>query len=107
VIRFSSSLGCIGNFCILRILAASGWVVHHCQHSSLAVVFAPHFPLLPPPFVHDERAMSEPRKAGLFESMALGGTSAIFAVNFTHPIVRRSVAASSFAASVASTSHRG
>lgn len=29
---------------------------------------------------------AEPKKAGLFESMALGGTAAIFAVNFTHPI---------------------
>jgi hypothetical protein len=27
-------------------------------------------------------------KAGLFESMALGGLAASFAVNFTHPIVR-------------------
>lgn len=26
------------------------------------------------------------RKASLFESMALGGSSAVFAVNFTHPI---------------------
>ena len=33
--------------------------------------------------------MSEAKKAGLFESMALGGTAAIFAVNFTHPIVRQ------------------
>lgn len=30
--------------------------------------------------------MSTPRKPGLFESMALGGTAASFAVNFTHPI---------------------
>ena len=29
-----------------------------------------------------------PRKASLLESMALGGTAASFAVNFTHPIVR-------------------
>lgn len=29
---------------------------------------------------------AEPRKANLFESMGLGGTSAVFAVNFTHPI---------------------
>lgn len=33
-------------------------------------------------------ASAAPRKAGLFESMALGGTAAMFAVNFTHPIVR-------------------
>ncbi|KAL7578135.1 hypothetical protein ACA910_012581 [Epithemia clementina (nom. ined.)] len=30
--------------------------------------------------------MTERRKAGLFESMALGGAAASFAVNFTHPI---------------------
>lgn len=30
--------------------------------------------------------MPEPSKANLFQSMALGGTSAVFAVNFTHPI---------------------
>jgi hypothetical protein len=30
--------------------------------------------------------MVELRKAGLFESMGLGGMSAVFAVNFTHPI---------------------
>jgi len=30
--------------------------------------------------------MAEPRKAGLLESMALGGGAASFAVNFTHPI---------------------
>jgi len=30
--------------------------------------------------------MTEPRKAYLLESMGLGGTSAVFAVNFTHPI---------------------
>lgn len=30
--------------------------------------------------------MSEPKKANLFQSMALGGSSAVFAVNFTHPI---------------------
>ena len=30
------------------------------------------------------------RKANLFESMALGGAAASFAVNFTHPIVRSS-----------------
>ena len=30
--------------------------------------------------------MAEPRKANLIQSMALGGTSAVFAVNFTHPI---------------------
>jgi hypothetical protein len=30
--------------------------------------------------------MSEPQKANLIQSMALGGTSAVFAVNFTHPI---------------------
>jgi Mitochondrial carrier protein len=29
---------------------------------------------------------AQPRKANLLESMALGGTSAVFAVNFTHPI---------------------
>lgn len=29
---------------------------------------------------------AEPRKATLLESMALGGASAVFAVNFTHPI---------------------
>ena len=29
---------------------------------------------------------TQPRKASLFESMALGGSSAVFAVNFTHPI---------------------
>jgi len=29
----------------------------------------------------------EGRKPGLFESMALGGMAAMFAVNFTHPIV--------------------
>lgn len=34
---------------------------------------------------------AEPRKANLLESMGLGGTSAVFAVNFTHPIVRFSV----------------
>jgi hypothetical protein len=28
------------------------------------------------------------KEAGLFESMALGGIAASFAVNFTHPIVR-------------------
>jgi hypothetical protein len=28
--------------------------------------------------------MSEPQKANLIQSMALGGTSAVFAVNFTH-----------------------
>jgi hypothetical protein len=31
------------------------------------------------------------KEAGLFESMALGGIAASFAVNFTHPIVRNSV----------------
>ena len=30
--------------------------------------------------------MSGERKPGLLESMALGGTAACFAVNFTHPI---------------------
>ena len=30
--------------------------------------------------------MTEPRKATLVESMVLGGSSAVFAVNFTHPI---------------------
>jgi len=29
---------------------------------------------------------TQPRKANLFESMGLGGTAAVFAVNFTHPI---------------------
>mmetsp|Transcript_15009 Transcript_15009/g.28140 ORF Transcript_15009/g.28140 Transcript_15009/m.28140 type:complete len:284 (-) Transcript_15009:444-1295(-) len=29
---------------------------------------------------------SEPKKATLLQSMALGGTAAVFAVNFTHPI---------------------
>ena len=29
---------------------------------------------------------AEPKKANLLQSMALGGTSAVFAVNFTHPI---------------------
>lgn len=33
--------------------------------------------------------MTEPRKASLIESMALGGTAASFAVNFTHPIVSK------------------
>jgi len=28
--------------------------------------------------------MSEPKKANLIQSMALGGSSALFAVNFTH-----------------------
>jgi hypothetical protein len=33
--------------------------------------------------------MSETKvSANLFQSMALGGTAASFAVNFTHPIVR-------------------
>jgi hypothetical protein len=31
--------------------------------------------------------MAEQRKATLIESMGLGGMSAVFAVNFTHPIV--------------------
>mmetsp|Transcript_10903 Transcript_10903/g.15350 ORF Transcript_10903/g.15350 Transcript_10903/m.15350 type:complete len:282 (-) Transcript_10903:237-1082(-) len=30
--------------------------------------------------------MAEPKKASLFQSMALGGSAAVFAVNFTHPI---------------------
>jgi hypothetical protein len=30
---------------------------------------------------------AEPVKASLFQSMALGGMAASFAVNFTHPIV--------------------
>lgn len=34
------------------------------------------------------------KEAGLFESMALGGMAASFAVNFTHPIVRMLVVAS-------------
>jgi hypothetical protein len=31
--------------------------------------------------------VKEQRKATLIESMGLGGMSAVFAVNFTHPIV--------------------
>jgi hypothetical protein len=30
---------------------------------------------------------ADPAKANLFQSMALGGLAASFAVNFTHPIV--------------------
>lgn len=30
--------------------------------------------------------MADPKKANLIQSMALGGSSAVFAVNFTHPI---------------------